>query len=136
MEEKKIEAFEKRKNREQSKKFNKQLSLMKKSEKNKETNNFNREIERVKKSTDGNKDEKLERILNSEHHADNRGAGRGGGGRDGGGRFGGAGGRGGRGGRGGGDRNQPEKSKRRQGMDKKYGFGGKDGKRAKLNDSK
>jgi rRNA-processing protein EBP2 len=103
MEEKRIEAFEQRKNREQSKKFNKQLSLIKKTEKTKETRNFNKEIEHVKKSKDGNKDEKLERILNSDRH---------------------------------GDRDRTEKSKKRKIMDKKYGFGGKDGKKSKMNDSK
>ena len=105
MEEKRIEAFEQRKNREQSKKFNKQLSLIKKTEKTKDTRNFNKEIEQVKKSKDGDKDAKLERILNSDRH-------------------------------GGGDRDRPEKSKKRKIMDKKYGFGGKDGKKSKMNDAK
>lgn len=96
LEEKRIEAFEQRKNREQNRKFNKQLSLMKKQEQSKGEREVLNEINKIKQNRDANsKEEKLERILST-----------------------------------------PQQSKKRKAMDKKYGYGGKGAKRAKINDQK
>lgn len=96
VEQKRMEAFEQRKNREQNKKFNKQLSEKKRKEKKDEQEQLLHEIDEIKtQSKGGDKDSKLERILNN-----------------------------------------PGKSKKRQNMDKKYGFGGKDKKFSKMNDKK
>ncbi len=113
-----MEAFEQRKNREQNRKYNKQLALLKKEAKNNEKKQIQQEIEELKESakeTGANKthskyfgkdahlskDEKLDKILHSRGRDDDDG-----------------------------------KSKKRKIMDKKYGHGGKDRKKAKLNDSK
>jgi len=115
-----MEAFEQRKNREQNRKYNKQLAVMKKESKNKEKDQLMEEIEELKdqakergadkthtkyldKDAQISKDEKLEKILNSRDRDNSK---------------------------------FPEQSKKRKIMDKKYGHGGRDKKRAKLNDAK
>lgn len=68
VEQKRMEAFEQRKNREQNRKFNKQLVLKKKKDRSDESKEILDEIEDIKKSSkrgDG-ADDKLERILNRE----------------------------------------------------------------------
>jgi hypothetical protein len=73
LEEKRIEAFEQRKNREQNRKFNKQLSLMKKQEKSKGEREVLNEINQIKKNRDANsKEEKLERILSTPQQSKKR----------------------------------------------------------------
>ena len=107
-EQKKIEAYEMRRQRETNRKYNKQLQLQKKMEHGQKTKE---EIEAVKKlragASGGKEDEegkaKLEKILK---------------------------------GRGIGDRGRTEKSQKRKNMDKKYGSGTKEKMRAKLNSSK
>ena len=103
VEEKKIAAFEKRKQRDFDRKFAKKVnSLSKTSAKDKHTNKEGHEgaaaavNKPVAKTGDAKKD-----FRNSEKQFDT-----------------------------------PRKSFKRKAMDKKYGFGGKDRKRAKLNDSK
>lgn len=115
-----MEAFEHRKNREQNKKYNKQLALMKKESKTNEKKQIQQEIDDLKESakeTGANKthskyfgkdahlskDDKLDKILHSR-------------GRD--------------------DEDRDGKSKKRKIMDKKYGHGGKDRKKTKMNDAK
>lgn len=75
VEQKRMEAFEQRKNREQNRKFNKQLVLKKKKERTDESKEMLNEIEDIKKASSSgghNKrgataEDKLERILNREH---------------------------------------------------------------------
>jgi rRNA-processing protein EBP2 len=110
VEQKRIEAFEQRKNREQNRKFNKQLVEQKKQEKHSEQKQLLHEIDEIKagsssaKGGKGGKDGKrsassdsrLSRVLED----------------------------------------GPQQSRKRKVMDQKYGFGGRDKKRAKLNDKK
>jgi len=117
IEEKRMEAFEQRKNREQNRKYNKQLVLMKKETKNKEKKQLLDEIDELKeqsreqgaekthskyldKNASMSKDEKLEKILKNH------------------------------------DDKSSSQSKKRKIMDSKYGFGGKDRKKSKQNDAK
>lgn len=103
IEEKRMDAFEKRKNREQNRKFSKQVSELKKQESKKSEQQVFKDVAKLRKggsSSDGNTEEKLEKILNSR------------------------------------DGDRPEQGKKRKAMDKKYGFGGRDKKRAKMNDKK
>lgn len=104
IEEKRMDAFEKRKNREQNRKFNKQVSELKKQEHKKSEQQVFNEVAKLRKgsSSSGREDteSKLEKILNSR------------------------------------DSDRPEQGKKRKAMDKKYGFGGRDKKRAKMNDKK
>lgn len=70
VEQKRMEAFEQRKNREQNRKFNKQLVLKKKKERNDDSQEMLDDIEQLKKSSKrggNNTEDKLERILNREH---------------------------------------------------------------------
>ncbi len=116
MEEKRIEAFELRKNREQNRKFNKQVSEIRKQEKSQDRKTHNEDLSKLRKSSDsGEREGRLNKILD----------------------------------------NKPVKSRKREGMvrlalcaltfrcastyssqDKKYGFGAKDRKMAKMNDKK
>lgn len=69
VEQKRMEAFEQRKNREQNRKFNKQLVLKKQKDNRDESKEMLDEIDEIKKNNKrgaGNQDEKLERILNRE----------------------------------------------------------------------
>jgi rRNA-processing protein EBP2 len=70
VEQKRMEAFEQRKNREQNRKFNKQLVLKKKKERNDESQEMLDDIEQIKKSSKrggSSTEDKLERILNREN---------------------------------------------------------------------
>lgn len=98
METKKIEAFEKRKNRDFNKKYNKQVNELRKQEKSQDRKTHAKDLDRFKDSTD------------SSNHKIGRGESS--------------------------DREAPSKGKKRLNMDKKYGVGGRDKKRAKLNDKK
>jgi rRNA-processing protein EBP2 len=107
IEEKRMDAFEKRKNREQNRKYNKQVSELKKQEYKKSEQQVFNEVAKLRKGKapgGGGEDTeaKLEKILNSH----------------------------------GGDEDRPQQGKKRMAMDKKYGFGGRDKKRAKMNDKK
>ncbi len=68
MEDKRIEAFELRKNREQNKKFNKQVSDLKKQEKSKTKKTEIKEISKLRKSSASGdeKEQRLESILKGE----------------------------------------------------------------------
>lgn len=98
LEEKKIEAFEMRKNRENNRKFNKQVSELKKQEKSKKIKGEISEVSKLRKSSEdsNSKEERLNKVLGE----------------------------------------PMEKSKKRQNMDKKYGFGGKDRRAQKMSDKK
>ena len=109
-EQKKIEAFEMRRQRETNRKYNKQLQLQKKMEREQSSKDEISAITHLRKSGKGlgGKDDeegkaKLEKIL---------------------------------GGRGVGDRNRSEKSLKRKNMDKKYGRGIKEKMKAKIGDKK
>ena len=97
IEAKRVESFELRKNREQNRKFNKQVSDLRKQEKSAERKQHNEELKKIKNAGDADeKEDRLNKVLGD----------------------------------------HSEKSKKRQNMDKKYGFGAKDRKMAKLNDRK
>lgn len=101
LEEKKMEAFEKRKNQEQNRKYNKQVAALRKEEKTLDKKNQIKQVAQLRKNQDsdeGSVEGKLQNILKPKKFGD--------------------------------------KSLKRKNMDKKYGFGGKDRKRAKLNDKK
>ncbi len=96
METKKIEAFEKRKNRDFNKKYNKQVNELRKQEKSQERKTYAKDLDKFKDGAGSSKFAKGESN----------------------------------------DREAPTKGKKRLNMDKKYGVGGRDKKRAKLNDKK
>jgi len=98
LETKKIEAFEKRKNRDFNKKYNKQVNELRKQEKSQDRKTNAKDLDKFKNSGDGS-DRKLGRSESN-------------------------------------DTATPTKGKKRLNMDKKYGVGGRDKKRAKLNDKK
>jgi hypothetical protein len=99
LETKKIEAFEKRKNRDFNKKYNKQVNELRKQEKSQERKTqSSKDLDKFKDSGADN-EHKRGKSENS-------------------------------------DRIAPTKGKKRLNMDKKYGVGGRDKKRAKLNDKK
>jgi rRNA-processing protein EBP2 len=99
IEEKRMDAFDKRKNREQNRKFNKQLTEVKKQERSQGEQKVFKDVAQLRKGKKSDDtDAKLEKILNSQE--------------------------------------RPQQGKKRKGMDKKYGMGGRDKKRAKLNDKK
>ena len=106
-EQKKIEAYEMRRQRETNRKYNKQLQLQKKMEHGQKTKEEIEAVKKLRSGAHGGEDEegkaKLEKILK---------------------------------GRGIGDRGRTEKSQKRKNMDKKYGSGTKEKMRAKLNSSK
>lgn len=98
MQEKKMEAFEQRKNRELNKKFNKQVSVQRKDERNQKMKEQFSAVKRLRTGGDADKEDKLSAILDS--------------------------------------KSGPQKSKKRLNMDRKYGFGGKEGRARKQNDQK
>lgn len=108
LEEKKMSAFEQRKQREQTRKFSKQVSDLRRQEKARATKDAVEEVSRLRKSGGADKEGRLLQLVEGK-----------GGGRQGGGRGDGSG-----------------KSSKRQAMDKKYGFGAKERMRSKLNDKK
>jgi hypothetical protein len=97
LQEKKMEAFEQRKNRELNKKFNKQVSVQRKDERKQQMKEQFSAVKRLRTGGDTDKEEKLSAILDSKG---------------------------------------PQKSKKRINMDRKYGFGGKEGRGRKMNDQK
>lgn len=121
-EEKRVDAFEKRRERENNKKYNKQVEELRKQEKTQSKDEFNSEIGKFKKRNNGKdgsdkkgreeaeEDDKIEKLLSSNAKIYKR--------------------------KEDGDRNNSEKSKKRINMDKKYGLGGQEKKRAKLTDKK
>jgi rRNA-processing protein EBP2 len=111
LETKKMDAFEKRRQRETNRKYNKQLQDLRKKEIKTKTKDATDAFTNLRKSgAKGEKlDEKVEQLLH---------------------------GRGGKPGRGEGDRERTEKSSKRKNMDKKYGAGIKEKMRNKLNDKK
>lgn len=108
LETKKMDAFEKRRQRETNRKYNKQLQDMRKKEKSSKVKGEIEEFEKLRKSGVKREamDEKVEALLK------------------------------GRGGRGVGDRDRQEKSEKRLKADRKYGSGVKEKMRSKLNDKK
>lgn len=77
MEEKKITAFEQRKNRDVNKKFNKQVAALRKEEKLKSTKDEIKDVKRLRKG-DGNSeaiDKELEKVLERNNKKPRRGEG-------------------------------------------------------------
>lgn len=97
LEEKKIEGFEKRLQRDSNRKFNKQIAAVKKEERSKSATKLVDAVSDLRKGKKGGVEAGLEKILEGDER---------------------------------------KKSFKRIGMDKKYGFGGKDGRKKKLNDKK
>jgi rRNA-processing protein EBP2 len=108
LETKKMDAFEKRRQRETNRKYNKQLQDLRKKEKSSETKGEIKEFDKLRKggATGQAMDEKVEALLQ------------------------------GRSGRGVGDRGRAEKGDKRLKADRKYGSGVKEKMRNKLNDKK
>jgi len=113
LEEKKISAFEQRKNRDTNKKFNKQVATLRKEEKLKSTKDEIKDVKRLRKNKEGGDneeiDKELEKVLERNSKKQKRGEG---------------------------DRNRDEKSAKRQAFDKKYGHGGKEVRKSKFTDAK
>lgn len=99
IEDKRIEAFELRKNKDNNRKFNKQVKEMRKEEGAQNRKSHIREVSNIRKDSSadsGDKEERIKKIIDE----------------------------------------PATKSKKRINMDKKYGFGGAERKRAKLGDKK
>lgn len=78
MEEKKISAFEQRKNRDVNKKFNKQVAALRKEEKLKSTKDEIKDVKRLRKGGDNNSeaiDQELEKVLERNSKKPRRGEG-------------------------------------------------------------
>jgi hypothetical protein len=111
LEEKKISAFEMRKNRDVNKKFNKQVANLRKEEKLKGTKDEINDVKRLRKGGDNGEaiDKELEKVLERNNKKPRRGEG---------------------------ERGKDEKSFKRAGYDKKYGHGGKNTRKERMNDAK